>query len=244
MVCRNCGADLKPGIKYCLECGSYIDEEEDEDELDTESTSNDSPSGASLPRVRRRKRLNLTLTDYLIYAGLLLIMIVSIIVIIVTLVKNNNRTSVPDTLPTATASETPKEDQTLTIDNYSVIVPGSLVSTVQGSILYISDEDSYKFSFQNKEDDFDKYVKDQSILKKQLEKSKYEVLSVSEKTINNRLFLLYELKVDGSSKVLYLTKINTKYTTMGTIDVLSGGNWEDALPIIDSVCNSISFEGK
>ena len=29
MVCKNCGADLKPGIKYCLECGNYIDDDDD-----------------------------------------------------------------------------------------------------------------------------------------------------------------------------------------------------------------------
>ena len=32
MVCKNCGADLKPGIKYCLNCGYYLDEDDDKTE--------------------------------------------------------------------------------------------------------------------------------------------------------------------------------------------------------------------
>ena len=240
MVCKNCGADLKPGIKYCLECGSYIDE--DEDDFEDESSDFGPAVGANLPR-RKRKKLNLTTTDYLIYAGLLIVMIGSIIVIIVALVKNNNTTPTPEPLPTETTSTAPKEDQTVSIDNYTVTVPGSLISTVQDSFLYVSDEKTYKFSFQNKEDDFDQYLNDKTILKTQLENGKYQVTSVSEKTVNNRLFLIYELKVDGNIKVLYLTKINSKYTTFGTIDLLSdGGNWEEALPVIDTICNSVSFQ--
>ena len=30
MFCKNCGADLKPGIKYCLNCGNYLEEEDEE----------------------------------------------------------------------------------------------------------------------------------------------------------------------------------------------------------------------
>ena len=42
MVCKNCGADLKPGIKYCLECGNYID---DDDSFDVSSDSSNEMSG-------------------------------------------------------------------------------------------------------------------------------------------------------------------------------------------------------
>ena len=47
MVCKNCGADLKPGVKYCLNCGNYIeddeetDEEKDEEKDDLENDSED-----------------------------------------------------------------------------------------------------------------------------------------------------------------------------------------------------------
>ena len=43
MVCKNCGADLKPGIKYCLNCGYYIDEEDLEKENTGEVGTMDAP---------------------------------------------------------------------------------------------------------------------------------------------------------------------------------------------------------
>ena len=127
------------------------------------------------------------------------------------------------------------------MDDYTVVVPGELYSTVQDSFLYVTDNTNYKFSFQNKEDEFDKYRQDQNLLKDQLVNSNHEVVSVYEKKVNNRLFLLYDIKVDGNRRVLYLTKINSKYTTFGTIEIFENGNWEEALPQIDTICNSVTF---
>ena len=239
MVCKNCGADLKPGSKYCLECGNYI---EDNDFLDEEDSSYDYPSApvASTSIKRKRKKLNLTTTDYLIYGGLFLVMIICIIVIIVTLIKDSSE---PVVTPTPTVSApVERADKKLNIDDYSVVVPGELDSTVQGSFLYATDNENYKFSFQIKEEEFDAYYDNQATLKEQLIKNKYDVLSVFEKKANGRLFLLYELQADGAKKVLYLTKINSKYTTFGTIELFESGDWQQALPMIDTICNTVSFQ--
>lgn len=242
MVCRNCGADLKPGIKYCLECGSYLEEEEetsDEEEqmlADEESTSYESIGSKS----KKKRKSKLTTGDYVIYAGLILIMVVSIIVIVVTVIKNDSdETQSPQ--PTIV---TIREDQKVSLDNYTVVVPGRLYSTVQDSFLYVTDNVNYKFSLQNKEDDFEKYHEDHSLLEEQLISSEYEVVSIYDETIQERLFLLYDIKVEGKSKVLYLTKIDDQYTAFGTIEVFENGNWEDALPQIDVICNSITFNNE
>lgn len=242
MVCKNCGADLKPGIKYCLECGSYIDDEDDEvlqDEENNELSSDYQPVTLSddVAKKRRRKRWNLTTTDYIIYAGLLLVMIGSIIVIIVSLVKNNQAQQ--NNGPTVVENA---EDKRVTITNYTVVVPGKLTSTVQDTTLFVSDNTNYTFSYQNSEENFDSYVNDRSKLETQLKNNKYEIISSTDKELNGRKFIIYEIKVNGARKVLYLTKASPTYTTMGIIEILSNGKWEEALPVIDKINNSISFQ--
>ena len=242
MVCKNCGADLKPGIKYCLECGGYLDDNDDEDEeyvdeengeLSTEYKPITLREGSSR---RKKRRLNLTLTDYLIYAGLLIVMIGSIIVIIVAVVRNNNQPKNPTPVDYAAV------DKILTIDNYTLTVPGKYNSTVQDTTLYVSDNVNYTFSYQNTVDDFDAYVNDRTLLEAELTNSKYEILSTSDKTINSRLFLIYEIKVNGTKKILYLTKGSSKYTTMGIIEIMANGNWEEALPVIDTLNSTLEFK--
>ena len=239
MVCKNCGADLKPGIKYCLECGSYLDDEDDDEfdesggELDTDYKPITLGNGSGR---KKKKRLRLTVSDYLIYAGLLIVMIGSIIVIIVALVKNNSQTKQP------VPAEIVEQDKSVTIDNYTVTVPGALNSTVQGSTLYVSDNVNYTFSYQNTLDNFDAYADDHTLLEQQLIANKYEVVSSDEKIVNSRTFLLYQIKVNGVLKVLYLTKANSQYTTMGMIEIMSNDKWSEALNAIDTINNSITFD--
>ncbi len=242
MVCKNCGADLKPGIKYCLECGSYIEDEDEEEILDDngEIASDYQPVTLSEEAVKRRKRRrwNLTLTDYLIYAGLLIVMIGSIIVIIVSLVKNNTQ-SQQNTGPAVVSNE---QDKRVTVGNCVVVIPGKLTSTVQDTTLYVSDSTNYTFSYQNSEESFDSYLNDRSKLENQLKSNKYDIISSTDKNINGRTFIIYEIKVNGAKKVLYLTKASDKYTSMGMIEILTNGKWEEALPVIDKINSSISFQ--
>ena len=242
MVCRNCGADLKPGIKYCLECGSYLDDDDDDDE--EQGSSGDIATdykpvrvGSSAKR-RKKRRLNLTLSDYLIYAGLFIVMIGSIIVIIVALSRSGSQ----EVQPTPEPTEVIEAEKVVNIDNYTVTIPSGLNSTVQGSMLYVSDNENYTFSYQNTAENFDAYVEDPAALEGQLAANKYEVVSSEEKEVNSRKFLIYEIKVNGVLKVLYLTKANSKYTTMGIIEIMSEENWTEALKVIDKIDNGITFD--
>ena len=242
MVCKNCGADLKPGIKYCLECGSYLEDDDDDEILDGEGEIGTDYQPVTLSegaaKRRKRRRWNLTMTDYLIYAGLLIVMIGSIIVIIVSLAKNNTQSQ--QTNPPAVVSN--EENKRVTVGNCVVVIPGKLTSTVQDTTLYVSDSTNYTFSYQNSQESFDTYLNDKSKLENQLKSNKYDILSSSNKEVNGRTFIIYEIKVNGAKKVLYLTKASDKYTTMGMIEILTNGKWEEALPVIDQINNSISFQ--
>ena len=52
----------------------------------------------------------------------------------------------------------------------------------------------------------------------------------------------YDSQKNSATKILYLTKANYKYMAMGIIEIFSNGNWEEALPDIDTVCSSINFQ--
>ena len=245
MVCKNCGADLKPGIKYCLECGSYIDDEEDdevvEEEKEDDEVYEELPAHEELAPVKtitkKKRRIHLTLTDYLIYAGLLLIMIASIVVIIVVLVRDNNRVE-PEPTPVVQPAKT------VDLGDYSVTVPKGLDSTPAGDSITVSDDTDYTFTFMLRVDDYDVYQKDHSIIENQLKGENYIINSVSEKGVSDRQYLTYEFQKDKEKSVFYLTKINSKYTAMGVINKVANGNWEAALPIINEMCSSIEFESE
>ena len=246
MVCKNCGADLKPNTKYCLECGSYIDDDDDDEgkTSDLGELSTDykpvrlrEEEEDFVPKKKKRKKLNLTMSDYLIYGGLLTVMIVSIIVIIVSLVTGKNQEEEIQN----TASPTVQQDKNYSIDDYEITVPGKYISTIEDSVLYVSDDVNYTFSFQSSQEDFDAYLANPESLKENL-KGQYNVVSSTEKTASGRDFIVSEIKVGTENKILYLTKINSKHTAMGIIEVLPNGDWEMALSVIGELVNSINFQ--
>lgn len=242
MVCKNCGADLKPGIKYCLECGSYIDEEEDvevEEETEELSTEYKPIEFRDIEKPKRKKRkLNLTTTDYLIYAGLLIVLIGSIIVIIVAVVSSNNANkTVQD--PSSLVSQTAK---TLTIDNYTVKVPAGVNPTVDGSTLSVSDNRNYSFSYTLQQQSFSNYVNDHSIIENELKAANHQINSFTDKDVNGKKFLIYDITVNGEREYFYITKTNDKYTAVGVITILTNGNWELALNVIDEINQTVTFQ--
>lgn len=254
MVCKNCGADLKPGIKYCLNCGNYIDEE-DNDEL---SESDDSLSLSDLQNDMsdndkkidfddnysfdnseekvgsKKKKIKLSLKDMLIYGVLILIILVSLIVMLVSIVGGNKKTT-PQPLNTAV------EDNIVKMKNYTIKFSGELNYSQDGEIIYISDDKNYTFSYRNSLDDYEKYSKDLSILENSLKKSGYSVLNSEKREIEENEFIIYKFKFDSTTKYLYVTKVDKKYVTMGTIEEINNGDWREALTSINKINKNIKF---
>lgn len=236
MVCKNCGADLKPGIKYCLECGNYIDE----DEYNGSSSGNSTMSGAKpyqLKSVSRKKKKSkkLSTMDILIYSGLSLIIIISVIVIIITLIQGNKEEVI-------TEPPVVLQDTTVSVDNYEITIPAGLNYDIQGSTIFVSDDQNYTFSYKNTNDNYDLYANDLSVLTNDLSANNYEVVTVGKKQVDGREFIICEIRVNGRIKYLYLTKL-LRYTTMGVIDGFEGGDWSLALNAICELNNSVVDNG-
>ena len=250
MVCRNCGADLKPGIKYCLECGNYIDEDEysvSDYEIGTMSGGgrnyeltdevvNPRPevSRQRVAAARKRRKSFIKPVDILIYAGLSLIIIVSIIVIIATLIGGGDE-KVPE--PTV-----PVGDVVINLNSYEITLPRALNYDIQGSILFVSDGVNYTFSYKNTTDDYNSYANDTNRLQAELVANNYEVLNIEKKVVNQREFVLCQIKVNGRTKYLYLTPLDNA-TTMGVIEVYENASWENALGVIADINNKIVKDG-
>ena len=250
MVCRNCGADLKPGIKYCLECGNYIDEDEysvSDYEIGTMSgggrnyeltdevySPKPDVSRQRVATAKKRRKSFIKPVDLLIYAGLSLIIIVSIIVIIATLIGGGDE-KVPE--PTV-----PVGDVVISLNSYEITLPRALNYDIQGSILFVSDGVNYTFSYKNTSDDYNSYANDTNRLQAELVANNYEVLNIEKKVVNQREFVLCQIKVNGRTKYLYLTPLDNA-TTMGVIEVYENASWENALGVISDINNKIVKDG-
>ena len=90
-------------------------------------------------------------------------------------------------------------------------------------------------------DDYDRYAKDLTILENSLKKSGYNVLNSEKREVNEKEFIIYKFKFDSNIKYLYVTKIDRKYVTMGTIEEISGGDWHEALTTINKINNTINI---
>ncbi len=253
MVCKNCGADLKPGIKYCLNCGYYIDEEDgdskeeslslDDIDLSTNTDGEDSKlvfddyaddSSKTVSKKSRKKKM--TMTDMLIYGVLILIIVISFIVMIVSIVNSNKKTSVSPQ-PTVTNVE----DNVIKTKNYTVKFSGKLNYSQDGEVIYISDDKNYTFSYRNSLDDYERYSKDLTILENSLKKSGYNVLNSEKREVNETEFIIYKFKFDSNVKYLYVTKVDKKYVTMGTIEEIDNGDWREALTVINKINGTIKI---
>lgn len=256
MVCKNCGADLKPGIKYCLNCGEYIDDEDEKDngesgvedslslsdlqndvseddkklELDDEYSFEEGKTENS-----KKRKMKLKTTDLLIYGVLILIIVVSLIVMVISIANNSKKKTTPQ--PTSTIVE----DNVVKMNNYTIKFSGKLNYSQDGEVIYISDDENYTFSYRNSLDDYEKYSKDFSILESSLKKSGYSVLSSEKRDIDGNEFIIYKFKFDSTTKYLYVTQIDKKYVTMGTIEEIKDGDWREALTLINNINKKIKF---
>lgn len=252
MVCKNCGADLKPGIKYCLNCGYYIDEEdfekentgEEETVVDTGETTDD----LSIPSdddykmddfdsSKSMKKMNMSIKDMVIYGVLILIFVASILVMIFAPKKTTTTTTGPTPSPSIVY-----EDNVVDIEDYTVTFRGQLRYTVEGKNLYVTDGENFTFSYNVTKADYNKYAGDLSILTKDLEKRGYEVLGTEKKEVDSTEVIVYNLKVDDETKYLYLAKVDSNHICMGTVETLEGGNWSSALDDVVKINRSLKFK--
>ena len=253
MVCKNCGADLKPGIKYCLNCGNYIDDDDDKDDdsgiedslsvSDLQNSLSDEDKNLDLDDdysfeeekpSKKSKKVKLGFKDILIYGVLISIIVVSFIVMIVSIV-NGKKSIKPQ--PTTTVVS----DNVVKMSNYTIKFSGKLNYSQDGEIIYISDDENYTFSYRNSLDDYDRYSKDLSILENSLKKSGYSVLNSEKREIDGTEFIIYKFKFDSTTKYLYVTKVDKKYITMGTIEEFDNGDWREALTLINNINKNIKF---
>ena len=258
MTCKNCGADLKPGVKYCLNCGNYLDEDEEEvveegvslEELNREinmeedTTDDDSKKEKKEKKEKKKekkkkkkKKSKLNVGDILIYCGLVLIIVISMTVIVITAVNGSKK------------KEPPMQqivDNKVKMSNYTVTLSGKLKYSVEGNIIYITDGENFKISYQNSEDDFSKYESNLDLLSKDLEQKGNEVVKSGVKEKKDAKFIVYDYKEKEKKDVkhLYITKVNDKYITIGMIEMIKGDNYDDALSLIGEINKSIKFNSE
>ena len=249
MVCKNCGADLKPGIKYCLNCGYYIDEDEldkdnvsdssgdmETDESNINLDSSDDYKMDDFDSSKNKKKLNMSIKDIAIYAVLIIIFIASILVMIFA-PKKTTTTTQPTPSPTIVY-----EDNVVEIADYTVTFRGQLRYTVEGKNLYVTDGENFTFSYNVTKADYNKYASDLSILTKDLQKRGYEVLGTEKKDVDTTEIIIYNLKVDDETKYLYLAKVDSNHICMGTVEAVDGGNWSSSLDDIVKINRSVKFK--
>ena len=257
MVCKNCGADLKPGIKYCLNCGYYIDEAGAEkgrnSNLDSDDSANyddfstpsaldyDSESDGSYEYSEefdtRKKHKSMTVTDIVIYVILALIIVVSIVVIII---NPGKKTTVVNK---QVGNETVVEPSVIEMDGYTVTLPGNLYYGVSEDKLYVSDKENYFFFMFVQNWEYEKYSEDTELFTKVLEKQELKVLSTEKRTVNGVEVIIYNVQGPDQTMYVYLTKVNDSNMAIGTITSVENGDWGKALDVIVDLCASLDFNG-
>ena len=191
-------------------------------------------SSKTVSKKSRKKKM--TMTDMLIYGVLILIIVISFIVMIVSIVNSNKKTSVSPQ-PTVTNVE----DNVIKTKNYTIKFSGKLNYSQDGEVIYISDDKNYTFSYRNSLDDYERYSKDLTILENSLKKSGYNVLNSEKREVNETEFIIYKFKFDSNVKYLYVTKVDKKYVTMGTIEEIDNGDWREALTVINKINGTIKI---
>lgn len=268
MVCKNCGADLKPGMKYCLNCGNYLDDDDDnlveekEEDIVLDNELDDLPMSYS--DNSDNTYVDLDKSDYKDFnsddnkfkvevstskkkKSLKLsdfIIYGALFLIVIVSVSVLVVSLVKGNKPTNTViPSTPVKDSVVKCDNYTITFSGELIYNKEGSVIFISDGTNYSLSYKNTVDNFDKYL-DMSLLRESLKSSGYNVLYEEKVDVDNNTFLLYKFKDNNIVKYLYLTKLNDSYVTMGVVEPISGGDWKKSLNLINSINKSIKFDDK
>lgn len=255
MQCPNCGTDLKPGTKFCFNCGYYLEEESDDNHFDTSEKSQDdtdeilNESDNKEPKFSTNNidfgtddfnnknkdkkkfdvKANLT---YIILGGVLFFSLILLLYGVIS--KNNNKNVTPDT-------PIQKTEKVVSIDNYKVTVPAGLDYQIQNKCIFISDDEKYSFSFTLKDGNYDNYSNNLEAYADELKKLGYEVGNYEKKRINASELLIYTLSGDSDVKYLYLTKYDSKLVAMGVINVHNSSKIDDVYKVVIKIVSSVKF---
>ncbi len=249
MQCPNCGTDLKPGTKFCFNCGYYLEEESDDNsdtvldnQEDTDTVLTDSNteefkfSTDDFDEKRKKKtrkkfdfKANLT---YIILGGVLFFSLVLLLYGVIS--KNNSKNVTPDT-------PVQKTEKVVSVDNYKVTVPAGLDYQIQNKSIFISDDEKYSFSFTLKDGNYDNYSDNLEAYADELTKLGYEVGNSEKKRISASELLIYTLSGDSDVKYLYLTKYDSKLVAMGVINVHNSSKIDDVYKVIIKITSSVKF---
>lgn len=244
MQCPNCGCDLKPGARFCFNCGYYLDDGDEEKKEDTTSDKLDdipddyvdfSEDDSSFDTPKKKKSFNIK--DNIIYIVLGIVLVISLILLVYGIVSKNSQSNVPVTPPAST-----KPEMKITVDDYKLTVPAGFDYQIEGKSVFISDDEKYNFSFRINKGDYDNYSKNMDTLSEELKKSNYNIKSAEKKTIGEDELLVYTISLDSDVKYLYLTKYNSEKISMGVISIHNKTNIDEICKVILKVTKSVKYD--
>ena len=247
MQCPNCGCDLKPGAKFCFNCGFYLDNGEDEKKEDTTSDKLDdipddsidfSEDDSSFNTSKKQKKA-FDFKDNIVYIVLGIVLIISLILLVYGIVSKNSQSKVPVTPPASM-----KPEMKITVEDYKLTVPAGLDYQIEGKSVFISDDEKYNFSFRINKGDYDNYSKNMDTLSEELKKSNYNIKSAEKKTIAEDELLVYTISLDSDIKYLYLTKYNSEKISMGVISIHNKTNIDEICKVILKVTKSVKYDNE
>lgn len=247
MQCPNCGCDLKPGAKFCFNCGFYLDNGEEEKKEDTASDKLDdipddsidfSEDDSSVDTPKKQKKA-FDFKDNIVYIVLGIVLIISLILLVYGIVSKNSQSKVPVTPPAST-----KPEMKITVEDYKLTVPAGLDYQIEGKSVFISDDEKYNFSYRINKGDYDNYSKNMDTLSEELKKSNYNIKSAEKKTIGEDELLVYTISLDSDIKYLYLTKYNSEKISMGVISIHNKTNIDEICKVILKVTKSVKYDNE
>lgn len=247
MQCPNCGCDLKPGAKFCFNCGFYLDNGEDEKKEDISSGKlNDIPDDSidfseddSSFNTSKKQKKTFDFKDNIVYIVLGIVLIISLILLVYGIVSKNSQSKVPVTPPASM-----KPEMKITVEDYKLTVPAGLDYQIEGKSVFISDDEKYNFSFRINKGDYDNYSKNMDTLSEELKKSNYNIKSAEKKTIGEDELLVYTISLDSDIKYLYLTKYNSEKISMGVISIHNRTNIDEICKVILKVTKSVKYDNE
>lgn len=207
------------------------DEIDDEQSTDLENSTDDFDDYQSNDTPKKE----FDLKKYIIYIIFGFILVIAVIILIVGISSKNNKST-----PTPTSTPEVKTTNSVTVDNYKLIVPAGLEYKVENNIVNITDDKAYSFSLKINDGNFNNYSSNIEELAESLNNSGYKVISSEKKTVNEKEFLIYTLSLGTDVSYLYITEFNSSKICMGVINVHNKSSVDSVCEVILKVFNTIT----